>query len=111
MRATSSSVSAIFRPLHPLFGTVSDTAYSRVAFVPLQGIEPHITAPHVWRSTVELSGSPIDQVGIQLFGEGVVVATLCAILAHARLQALPGQDSNLDQRGQNPQCYRYTIWD
>lgn len=40
-----------------------------------------------------------------------MVATLCAILAHTRLQALPGQDSNLDQRGQNPQCYRYTIWD
>ena len=40
-----------------------------------------------------------------------MVETLCATLAHARLQALPNKDSNLDQRGQNPLRYRYTIWD
>ena len=40
-----------------------------------------------------------------------MAGTLCAILAHARLQALPNKDSNLDQWGQNPPCYRYTIWD
>lgn len=38
-----------------------------------------------------------------------MVGTLCASLAHARLQALSDQDSNLDWQGQNLPCYRYTI--
>ena len=35
-----------------------------------------------------------------------MVETLCASLAHTRLQALSDQDSNLDQQGQNLPCYR-----
>lgn len=38
-----------------------------------------------------------------------MVGTLCASLAHARLQALSEQDSNLDWQGQNLPCYHYTI--